>query len=264
MKKILVLIAFFATIISVNADYSKVTVTNMDEPMMCTMEYAPVCWEVQTQCLFWECDKIYQTFWNMCWLKQNKNAKFLYEGQCSDEWAIVPKENNTTPTKACTREYMPVCGQPKMPECPEGMMCAQVMPAPQTYSNKCVMESLWAEFISEWTCEAKIEDEPMMCTMDYTPVCGKNWVTYWNKCMAWKQEISYTWECVSQKNQEKLTNQLDKIIYNLENKNPTKVVPILENAVKNVDKITANQKMSEKKLNIFRFIKNYLQDYLNK
>jgi hypothetical protein len=34
---------------------------------------------------------------------------------------------------ACTMEYAPVCGQPPMLACPEGMACIQMMPIPKTY-----------------------------------------------------------------------------------------------------------------------------------
>lgn len=34
-----------------------------------------------------------------------------------------------------------------------------------------------------------------VCTMDYTPVCGVNGITYGNKCMANKNKIKYTGEC---------------------------------------------------------------------
>ena len=48
---------------------------------------------------------------------------------------------------ACTMEYVPVCGQPPMPKCQDGMMCAQVMPAPQTYGNSCMMKAAGATLL---------------------------------------------------------------------------------------------------------------------
>ena len=47
--------------------------------------------------------------------------------------------------QACTREYMPVCAQPPMPECPEGRSCAQVMPELETFSNACLARVAGAE-----------------------------------------------------------------------------------------------------------------------
>ncbi len=49
---------------------------------ICTMEYAPVCAEVQVQCIKAPCPPIQQTFGNKCQMNANKLAKFLYEGEC--------------------------------------------------------------------------------------------------------------------------------------------------------------------------------------
>lgn len=59
----------------------------------------------------------------------------------------------TWDVKVCTQEYAPVCGQPPMPECAEGMACIQVMPAPATFGNKCEMEAAWATLLHVGTCE---------------------------------------------------------------------------------------------------------------
>lgn len=39
--------------------------------------------------------------------------------------------------------------------------------------------------------------EPMMCTMEYMPVCGINGTTYGNSCSAGKNAIAYEGECES-------------------------------------------------------------------
>lgn len=54
---------------------------------------------------------------------------------------------------ACTMEYAPVCGQPKW-SCPSGMFCATMMPAPQTYGNRCQMNAAGATYISEGQCSS--------------------------------------------------------------------------------------------------------------
>lgn len=59
-------------------------INNENPPTMCTMEYAPVCAEVQVQCIKAPCPPIKQTFGNKCMMNANKLAKFLYNGECSD------------------------------------------------------------------------------------------------------------------------------------------------------------------------------------
>jgi len=64
---------------------------------------------------------------------------------------MAPASFATMP-EVCTQEYAPVCGQPPMPECPAGTMCAQVMPEPQTYSNTCMMQQDGAMFVHNGEC----------------------------------------------------------------------------------------------------------------
>ncbi len=108
----------------------------------------------------------------------------------------------------CTKEYMPVCGQPKMPECKDGMMCAQVMPAQKTYSNTCMMKADGATLVSEGACG---DQGQKICTMEYAPVCGRKiegkegttaailkTKTYSNTCMMKVDEATlvHNGECV--------------------------------------------------------------------
>lgn len=67
--------------------------------------------------------------------------------------------------KICTKEYMPVCGQPKMPECSPWMACPMVMPLPKTYSNKCSMESEWATLVSVGECPHSNTSLPLLTKM---------------------------------------------------------------------------------------------------
>jgi len=48
----------------------------------CTMEYAPVCAEVEVNCLTPPCAKIKRTFSNKCLQQANKRSTFLYDGAC--------------------------------------------------------------------------------------------------------------------------------------------------------------------------------------
>lgn len=56
-----------------------------EENIICTMEYAPVCAEVEVKCVQAPCPGIKQTFGNKCQMNANKNAKFLYEGECRED-----------------------------------------------------------------------------------------------------------------------------------------------------------------------------------
>ena len=89
-----------------------------DEPTICTMEYMPVCASVQVQCIKAPCNPVQQTFGNACGMKANKNATFLYAGECKNiladtKWNIqsfddavatgadISFENNTLSAHVC-------------------------------------------------------------------------------------------------------------------------------------------------------------------
>lgn len=55
----------------------------------------------------------------------------------------------------CTQEYAPVCGQPRY-SCPEGRICAAVMPQPKTYSNRCMMNAEGAAFLRDRECQSTL------------------------------------------------------------------------------------------------------------
>ena len=61
------------------------TNTWIDNPTICTMEYAPVCAKVQVQCIKAPCPPIEQTFGNKCQMRANKLAVFSHDGECSGE-----------------------------------------------------------------------------------------------------------------------------------------------------------------------------------
>ncbi|MFA5917791.1 MAG: DUF333 domain-containing protein [Candidatus Gracilibacteria bacterium] len=54
----------------------------VDEPKACTMDYNPVCAEVQVMCIRAPCPPLKQTFGNKCEMDANKIAVFLYNGEC--------------------------------------------------------------------------------------------------------------------------------------------------------------------------------------
>jgi hypothetical protein len=49
-----------------------------------------------------------------------------------------------------------VCGQPPMPQCAEGMMCAQVFPAPRYYNNECELGQSGAQLLPMTSCQTNL------------------------------------------------------------------------------------------------------------
>jgi hypothetical protein len=74
----------------------------VEEPIVCTMQYDPVCAEVEVQCIQAPCLAVKETFGNACMMNANKNATFLYKGECKTDIPAQPA--------ICTKEYIPVCG----------------------------------------------------------------------------------------------------------------------------------------------------------
>jgi hypothetical protein len=71
-----------------------------------------------------------------------KSRRASFEGADTNDFVILD----------CQESSGSICAQPPMPECPEGMLCAQVMPVPQTYANECEMKKVGATFIQNGDC----------------------------------------------------------------------------------------------------------------
>lgn len=72
---IFLLLACFSIVFAQNTSSS-------DNPIICTMEYRPVCASVQVQCIKAPCDPVQQTFGNACMMNANKNTTYLHDGEC--------------------------------------------------------------------------------------------------------------------------------------------------------------------------------------
>lgn len=76
------------TSVKINNDTLTITTTEKNtfvfekDAVMCTMEYAPVCWEVEVQCIQAPCDPIKQTFGNAC-MAGAAWAKNVTQGECT-------------------------------------------------------------------------------------------------------------------------------------------------------------------------------------
>ena len=62
------------------------------------------------------------------------------------------KRTSREKKSSCRENSGPVCGRPPMPPCPEGQMCAQVMPKPQMYPNQCELEKAKATPLPRKAC----------------------------------------------------------------------------------------------------------------
>ena len=138
-----------------------------NDQIACTMQYDPVCAEVEVQCIQAPCPPIKETFGNACMMNANKNAKFLYKGECKAEETPAPV--------ACTREYMPVCGvSPSQVEQTYGNMCTlKADNAKILYAGECKTGlEAW-----EWTVYGKVSSvlDKSYLAWEYTPIQAYNY-----------------------------------------------------------------------------------------
>lgn len=99
-------------------------ISQAEETSVCTMQYEPVCAEVQLQCIKAPCPAIKETFGNKCMMNSNKLAKFLYEWECKKGIDISKCQSyfdgcNTCSVSDgkigwCTKMY---CENPEEPKC---------------------------------------------------------------------------------------------------------------------------------------------------
>lgn len=54
-----------------------------NEPVACTMEYAPVCAKVEVQCVRAPCYPIYKTYSNRCEMNAERNTKEVHDDVCA-------------------------------------------------------------------------------------------------------------------------------------------------------------------------------------
>ena len=125
-----------------------------DCPESCPDDYKPVCGSdgksYQNEC---------HLLTTKC-LEKKPDLRVQSNGECSC-------------LKPCTREYKPVCGS-------DGV----------TYGNECQLETEACQnpdkeiyVVRPGECPEDLNDDcPEVCTMDYSPVCGTDQITYNNEC----------------------------------------------------------------------------------
>jgi len=156
----------------------------------------------------WTLTIVTDSSWSQSWICTFKNWTVC------DEWAYYRWECSSwvVNSEVCTDDYTPVCWEVQV-QC----IMAPCPPIKETFSNKCELEKNGlAKYLYDWVCDStdsSSSDEQTICTMEYNPVCWTNWVTYGNKCMAWKNKIAYTWECKNVENQKniKVSKENDSI-----------------------------------------------------
>jgi hypothetical protein len=161
---------------------------------LCPADYDPVCgwFDNSIQCVTFPCA---ETKGNLCMASIDPNVASTTPGECpapgsAPESKLQATECTEPRPEACTREYMPVCGQKD-----DGTT--------DTYGNQCTA-CADTEVLSHvpGACEADpvettsgtcTEPRPEICTLEYMPVCGDNGQTYGNKCGACADNAVSEW-----------------------------------------------------------------------
>ena len=142
------------------------------EPRSCKQSYKPVCARVAVECFKAPCKPKYQTFDNLCVMKNNPNATYIRNGRCEVKYVNTKIKHNNK-IKPCNKVYKPVCAQVRIPcwvaPCQD--------PIKQTFDNLCLMKNnSQATLIHRGKCKVATptnNNRPRPCNKVYKPVCAK-------------------------------------------------------------------------------------------
>lgn len=153
----------------------------------CTMEYAPVCGQppMPTCPSGMACVQVMpvpQTYGNSCTMKA-AGASLLYGGECAA----------TSTPKACTKEYMPVCGMVQV-QC----VTAPCDPVRTDFGNQCMAEAAGAKDITGGTCQMSESTPPIVGGDKDTHGCigsaGYSWDDSMQSCIrSWEYQPTVDW-----------------------------------------------------------------------
>lgn len=201
MKNTVTIIAITLTILLV----WQVNALSQDSDIVCTMEYAPVCWMPYFKCPDGAlCSRPMDvTYSNMCMLNA-ANATLQHKWVCEYD-----------KSKACTKEYSPVCWETP----PKACLSIDCAVHNETYSNKCMMENAGSTFLYEWECKTELPEA----------TDKKYYVWDTQKCMIIRYMCEDEWRgfsdrlwCGCEKNpvtpkiEERIDTVLDKFMQKLE------------------------------------------------
>ena len=94
MKKLLFIPIIILGLFVSGSVFAETSVLYPNDPIACTMEYAPVCGEKQVQCVKAPCYPIQKTYSNKCMMNADNNpsmpVSFLHTGECNDKTKTEP------------------------------------------------------------------------------------------------------------------------------------------------------------------------------
>lgn len=111
--------------------------------------------------------------------------------------------------------------------------------------------------------------EEKICTLEYMPVCWIDWVTYWNKCMAWDTEIVYGNKCTSMvdndlykkfKNNKRYAKKIKMILSKVSNSRLEKALEKANILIENTKLIRISERLQIERITKFTFLKEKIKE----